>query len=95
MRDIDRIQIVSMIGNAWEQAGVSVKCEACGQPDWSLVTGDGADGSALPLRRGDVVDLAQCFLVFTMACKNCGNVRMMSKTRIEELAGVDKQAKAD
>ena len=92
MRDIDRLQIVSMIGRAWEQAGVSVKCEVCAQQDWALVTGQNTDGAALPLRGGDVVDHAQCFLVYAMTCKNCGNVRMMAKTRIEELAGVERTA---
>ena len=88
MTAMNRIGIVRMIGAAWEQAGVSVDCEVCAQPDWVLVAGENTDGAALPLRNGEVVDHAECFLVYTMACKNCGNIRMMAKSRIEELAGL-------
>ncbi len=87
MTAMNRIGIVRMIGAAWEQAGVAVDCEVCAQPDWVLVAGENTDGAALPLRNGEVVDHTECFLVYTMACKNCGNIRMMAKARIEELAG--------
>jgi hypothetical protein len=90
-----RIEIVRMIGAAWEAAGVSVDCEICKQSDWLLVAGEDTDGAAISLRRGDQVDHANCFLIYSLQCKNCGNVRMMSKSRIEELAGVDGPAEAD
>ena len=89
MRELDRIAIVSKIGVAWEQAGVSVNCELCHQTDWSLVAGAETDGAALPLRKGLQVDHGQCFLVYAVQCKNCGNVRVMSKSRIEELSYSD------
>ena len=54
---------------------------------WSLVATDSADGVAVPLRRAGEVSLESCYLAYAVECKNCGHVRMMSKVRVEELAG--------
>ncbi len=91
MRDRDRIRVVTMIALAWEQTGVTVNCELCNQSDWALVAGPETDGAAIPLRRGVEVDHTACFLVYAVHCKNCGNVRVMTKSRIEELASVGEQ----
>ncbi len=86
-RQAERVRIVKLIGRAWEAAQVSVACELCGEPHWSLVATDSADGVALPLRRAGEVSLEACYLAYAVECKNCGHVRMISKVRVEELAG--------
>ena len=87
-----RVRAVTAIVKAWETAGVSVECELCQQPDWSLVAADGADGIALPFSHAAKVDLTTCFLVYAVECKNCGNIRTISRSRVEELAGSDHTA---
>lgn len=88
MNDKDRIRVVTMIAIAWEQAGVAVRCEICDQSDWGLIAGADTDGAAITLSRGPIVDHTASFLVYGVHCKNCGNVRIMAKSRIEELASV-------
>ena len=68
---------------------VAIDCELCGHVDWGYVGTDAADGLALPLRRATSVDLGTAFLTYAVSCKSCGNVRLMSKNRVEELAGRD------
>ena len=86
LRQAERVRIVKLIGRAWEKARVSVNCELCGEPHWALVATDDSDGVATPLRQGDEVTLEHCYLTYAVECKNCGNVRHMSKVRVEELA---------
>lgn len=86
-RQAQRVRIVKLIGKAWEAAQVSVSCELCSEPHWSLVATDSADGLAIPLRRDGEVNLETNYLTYAVECRNCGNVRVMSKVRIEELAG--------
>ena len=53
---------------------------------------DGALGTktkakvALPVRLDAAVELGQCYLAYALQCKRCGNLRMMGKQRVEELA---------
>ena len=82
----DRVEIVKRVVKAWEAAGVDVGCELCGQPDWVLVSTDQSDGVALPVRLDAAVELGQCYLAYALQCKRCGNIRMMGKQRVEELA---------
>jgi len=85
-RQTERVKVVKLIARAWENAGVAVECELCGERDWSLVATDDADGVALPLRDSGEVNLQKNFLVYAVDCRTCGNVRLMSKIRVEEVA---------
>ncbi len=82
-----RVTTAQWIGKGWEAAGVSVTCELCGGSDWALIGTDDADGIALPLRQGNEPDLWRCVLAYAVECKDCGNMRLMSKARIDRLAG--------
>lgn len=82
-----RVTTAQWIGKGWEAAGVSVTCELCGGSDWALIGTDDADGIALPLRRDSEPDLWRCVLAYAVECKDCGNMRVMSKARIDQLAG--------
>ncbi len=82
-----RVATARWIAKGWEAAGVSVACELCGGSDWALIGTDDADGVALPLRRDNAPDLWRCFLAYALECKDCGNMRLMSKARIDQLAG--------
>jgi hypothetical protein len=82
-----RVATAQWIAKAWEAAGVSVNCELCGGSDWALIGTDDADGLALPLRRDIEPDLWRCVLSYAVECKDCGNLRLMSKARIDGLAG--------
>ncbi len=90
--DERRVEVVKRIGNAWEMAGVSINCELCSHHHWALVATGEAEGLGMPFRHDDEVDLANCFLTYAVQCKNCGNVRVMSKARVEELAYGGKDA---
>ena len=74
-RQAERVRIVKLIGRAWEAAQVSVACQLCGEPHWSLIATDSADGVAVPLRRAGEVSLESCYLAYAVECKNCGHVR--------------------
>lgn len=65
---------------------MSVNCELCGSADWALIGTDDADGIALPLRRDNEPDLWRCVLAYALECKDCGNMRLMSKARLDQLA---------
>jgi hypothetical protein len=82
-----RVETARWIAKGWEAAGISVTCELCGGSDWALIGTDDADGSALPLRRDNAPDLWRCVLAYALECKDCGNMRIMSKARIDLLAG--------
>ncbi|MCG8689856.1 MAG: hypothetical protein MI806_01470 [Minwuiales bacterium] len=88
-RQENRVEVVKRIVAAWERAGVAIDCELCGHPDWSLVSTDDCDGIGFPLRRAEVVDASRFFLAYAVECKKCGNLRMMTKARVEELAADD------
>jgi len=82
-----RVETARWIAKGWEAAGISVACELCGGSDWALIGTDDADGIALPLRRDNAPDLWRCVLAYALECKDCGNMRIMSKARIDLLAG--------
>ena len=82
-----RVETARWIAKGWEAAGISVACELCGGSDWALIGTDDADGIALPLRRDNEPDLWRCVLAYALECKDCGNMRIMSKARIDMLAG--------
>ena len=82
-----RVETAKWIAKGWEAAGISVACELCGSSDWALIGTDDADGIALPLRRDSAPDLWRCVLAYALECKDCGNMRIMSKARIDMLAG--------
>ncbi len=82
-----RVATAQWIAKGWEAAGVSVGCELCGGSDWALIGTDDADGIALPLRRDNEPDLWRCVLAYALECKDCGNLRLMSKARLDRLAG--------
>lgn len=82
-----RVATAQWIAKGWEAAGVSVGCELCGGLDWALIGTDDADGVALPLRRDNEPDLWRCVLAYALECKDCGNLRLMSKARLDRLAG--------
>lgn len=81
-----RVETAKWIAKGWEAAGISVACELCGGSDWALIGTDDADGVALPLRRDNAPDLWRCVLAYALECKDCGNMRIMSKARIDQLA---------
>ncbi len=81
-----RVETARWIAKGWEAAGVSTTCELCGGQDWALVGTDGADGIGLPLRQGNEPDLWRCVLAYAVECKDCGNLRVMSKARLDQLA---------
>lgn len=81
-----RVETARWIAKGWEAAGISVACELCGGSDWALIGTDDADGVALPLRRDNAPDLWRCVLAYALECKDCGNMRIMSKARIDLLA---------
>lgn len=81
-----RVATARWIAKGWEAGGVSVACELCGGSDWALIGTDDADGVALPLRRGNEPDLWRCVLAYALECKDCGNLRLMSKARLDRLA---------
>ncbi len=81
-----RVATARWIAKGWEAAGVSVVCELCGGSDWALIGTDDADGIALPLRRDNEPDLWRCVLAYALECKDCGNMRLMSKARLDQLA---------
>ena len=81
-----RVATARWIAKGWEAGGVSVACELCGGSDWALIGTDGADGVALPLRRENEPDLWRCVLAYALECKDCGNLRLMSKARLDRLA---------
>ncbi len=82
-----RVATAKWIAKGWEAAGVSVGCELCGGSDWALIGTDDADGIALPLRRDHEPDLWRCVLAYALECKDCGNIRLMSKARLDWIAG--------
>jgi hypothetical protein len=81
-----RVATARWIAKGWEAAGASVACELCGGSDWALIGTDDADGVALPLRRDNEPDLWRCVLAYALECKDCGNLRLMSKARLDRLA---------
>ena len=81
-----RVATAKWIAKGWEAAGVSVTCELCGGSYWALIGTDDADGVALPLRRDTAPDLWRCVLAYAVECKDCGNMRLMSKARLDMLA---------
>ena len=81
-----RVATARWIAKGWEAGGVSVACELCGGSDWALIGTDDADGVALPLRRDNEPDLWRCVLAYALECKDCGNLRLMSKARLDRLA---------
>lgn len=85
-RQEKRIDVVRRIVKAWERAGVSVNCELCHHPDWTLIATGDCDGLSIPLRASSSIEMAQFFLVYGVECKKCGNMRLMTKARVEELA---------
>lgn len=85
-RQEKRIEVVKVIVKAWERAGVSVNCELCHHPDWTVIATGDCDGLGVPLRASSTIDMAQFFLVYAVECKKCGNMRLMTKARVEELA---------
>ena len=82
-----RVATARWIAKGWEAGGVSVTCELCGGSDWALIGTDDADAIALPLCRDSEPDLWRCVLAYAVECKDCGNMRVMSKARIDRLAG--------
>ncbi len=88
-RQEKRVEVVKLIVKAWERAGVSVNCELCHHPDWTLIATGDCDGLGVPLRASSSIDMAQFFLVYAVECKKCGNMRLMTKARVEELASGD------
>lgn len=88
----DNVGIARRIAAAWERCGVSVNCELCRHRDWNLVAGNGSDGVGMPLWQNGNANTGQVFLAYAVQCKKCGNVRVMSKARVEELSAGDKSA---
>lgn len=78
------------IAAAWEKSGVSVNCELCHHRDWNLVATTESEGIGFPLWQGGNVNTGQAFLAYAVQCKKCGNVRVMSKARVEELTAGEK-----
>ncbi len=78
------------IAVAWEKSGVSVNCELCRHRDWNLVATADSDGVGFPLWQNGNVNTGQAYLAYAVQCKKCGNVRVMSKARVEELTAGEK-----
>ena len=89
MRQEERVAIVRQIVNAWEKTNVPVTCELCQHPDWTLIATEDADGVGLPLWHAGKMTLGKFFMAYGVQCKKCGNVRLMAKLRVEELAASD------
>lgn len=82
----DNLGTAKRIATAWEKSGVSVNCELCRHPDWSLVATQGASGVGFPLWQNGSANTGEVYLAYAVQCKKCGNVRTMSKARVEELS---------
>ncbi|MEM7224212.1 MAG: hypothetical protein AAF495_14615 [Pseudomonadota bacterium] len=86
----ERIDTARRIAIAWEKTGIPVTCDLCGHRDWGLVATNGADGVGFPLWQSSTIYTGEIYLTYAVECKKCGNVRMMSKARVEELASSEK-----
>ena len=90
MEQEDNLGAARRIAVAWEKSGVSVNCELCRHRDWNLVATSDSNGVGLPLWQNGNVHTGEVYLTYAVQCKKCGNVRTMSKARIEELASGEK-----
>ena len=90
MEKEDSLATARRIAVAWEKSGVSVNCELCRHRDWNLVATNGSDGIGFPLWQNGNVHTGEVFLTYAVQCKKCGNLRTMSKARVEELASGEK-----
>jgi ribosomal protein S27E len=86
----DNLGIARRIAVAWEKSGVSVNCELCRHRDWNLVASTGSDSIGFPLWQNGSTQTGEAYLAYAVQCKKCGNVRVMSKARIEELSAREK-----
>ena len=92
MAQSENLGVARQIAAAWEASGVSVNCELCRHRDWNLVSTSAADCAGLPLWQIGDGHSGEIFLTYAVQCKKCGNVRFMSKARVEELAGSETSA---
>ena len=86
----EKVDIARRIAVAWERSGVSVNCELCRHRDWNLVASAGSDGVGFPLWQNGNAHTGEVFLAYALQCKKCGNVRVMSKARVEVLSAGEK-----
>jgi hypothetical protein len=82
--------------HAWLEAGVTFKCELCGNDHWSLVRDSANDGLAIHLRAGTNGQniFAPTYLIYAVSCSKCGNLRQFEKDTIERLASEYREKEA-
>jgi len=83
----DRPFLVDRMLRVWTMKGLKAECELCGRDSWEMV-GDGETAllGLLPLvKETGVTSSTKNLRLMVLTCENCGNVKIFSPSKIEEI----------